>query len=376
MRKSILLIFSALAVAGLLFLIGFTGSSPVNERTANFETGAPGHEAIGELAFDPQGILFYGDSPGASVYALDTGGEAPLVSGQPLDVPDVRGKIAQKLGAAAEDIAIQDMAVHPVSQQPWLSLRRGEGNSASWHLVTVSSEGAIEEVDLGNVRFSRYELSTAPPADATDRRGRSLRSSSITDLSYADGQVYVAGLSNEEFASGFRRIAFPFGGEESLTTLEIYHVSHGQYETNAPIRTFLPYSANGENYIVAGYTCTPLVLFPADNLRDGQHVRGKTVAELGNRNRPLDIIPYTDNSGRESLVIANSSYSVMKVDPAQFDGQPHLDQPLEEGQHTKGVDFEELPYENVLHMDKLDGEHLVMLQRQDDGTTDLKSVRN
>ncbi len=375
MRKSVILSLSALVVAGLVFMIGFTGNDSGNEYAAHFETGAPDHMAIGELAFGPEGILFYGDSPGASLYAMETEAGA-ADAGEPLNVSDVADKIAQTLGAAAEDISIQDMAVHPISGQAWISLSRGEGNNASWHMMTVSADGSIEEVGLENVSFSKFELSTAPGPDATNRRGQSLRSASITDLSFAGGKVYVAGISNEEFSSGFRQVNFPFGGEEALSTLEIYHVSHGQYETNAPIRTFVPYAVNGSNYIVAGYTCTPLVLFPMDNLGDGEHVRGKTVAELGNRNRPLDIIPYTDSSGSESLVIANSSYSVMKVDPAQFDDQPHLDQPLEEGQHTKGVEFEELPYEDVLHMDKLEGEYLVMLQQQDDGSVDLKSVRN
>lgn len=373
MKKTLFSSLAVVIVTGLIFTAGFTGSE-VNEYTANFETGAPGHMAIGELAFGPEGILFYGDSPGASVYAFDTQDRESNMTSNPLNVKDVQRKIAQKLGAGTDDISIQDMAVNPVSHKAYISLRREQGNVASYHLLTVAGDGTIEELDLSNVRFSRFKLNNVPSSGATDRRGNSLRSSSITDLSYANGKVYVAGISNEEFSSGFRQIAFPFKGKESLSTLEIYHVSHGQYETNAPIRTFVPYTIDGSNYIVAGYTCTPLVLFPMDNLKDGQHVRGKTVAELGSRNRPLDIIPYTDGNGRDALMIANSSYSVMRVNPTDFKGQSHLDQPLEEGNKTKGVAFESLDYENVIHMDNLNGEYMVMLQKMDDGTTDLRSI--
>jgi hypothetical protein len=38
---------------------------------------------------------------------------------------------------------------------------------------------------------------------------RPLRVSSVTDLAYADGKVYVSGLSNQEFSSTFRSIPFP-----------------------------------------------------------------------------------------------------------------------------------------------------------------------
>ncbi|MDR8391776.1 hypothetical protein NC796_11520 [Aliifodinibius sp. S!AR15-10] len=374
MKRTLFLSLAVVIVAGLAFTAGFTSSSEINEYTANFETGTPGHMSIGELAFGPEGILFYGDGPGASIYALDTEDKQGSLSSDAININDIHGKIAQKLGAGPDDISIQDMAVNPFSHKVYISLRRGQGNNASYHLLTVSNESTIEEVGLSNVRFSQFELNNVPSPEATDRRGNSLRSASITDLSYADGQVYVAGISNEEFASGFRQIAFPFKGKESLSTLEIYHVSHGQYETNAPIRTFLPYSMDGSSYIVAGYTCTPLVLFSADDLKDGQHVRGKTVAELGNRNRPLDIISYTDTNGNESLMIANSSYSVMRVSPADIKRQSHLDKPLNDGEKTSGVTFESLEYENVRHMDNLNGKYVVMLQQMDDGTIDLRSI--
>ena len=68
--------------------------------------------------------------------------------------------------------------------------------------------------------------------------------------------MYVAGLSNEEFASNFRRLAFPFNDHMDATSLEIFHVAHGRYETHAPVRTFMPFEIDGEPQILAAYTCT------------------------------------------------------------------------------------------------------------------------
>ena len=62
----------------------------------------------------------------------------------------------------------------------------------------------------------------------------------ITQLKYVDHKVLVAGLSNEQFSSAFRRMAFPFTNAKETTTLQIYHVSHKRSETQAPVMTFTP----------------------------------------------------------------------------------------------------------------------------------------
>src|SRR6202035_934956 len=61
-----------------------------------------------------------------------------------------------------------------------------------------------------------------------------LRTSTVTDMAWVDGLLLVAGASNEEFSSTLRRIPFPFSGDLVSNSLEIYHVSHGKYETASP----------------------------------------------------------------------------------------------------------------------------------------------
>jgi len=82
-------------------------------------------------------------------------------------------------------------------------------------------EGEELEIGGGTIRIARH------PA----------RTGTVTDLAYVDGTVLVAGMSNEEFSSNLRRIPFPFTGDMSDNSLEIFHVSHGQWETAAPIRS-------------------------------------------------------------------------------------------------------------------------------------------
>ena len=81
-----------------------------------------------------------------------------------------------------------------------------------------------------------------------------------------------------------------------------YHVSHGQWETAAPIRTFVPYQGGAS--ILASYTCTPLVHFPLADLQPGSHATGRTVAELGAGNQPLDIVAYTPRRERAPAHLA------------------------------------------------------------------------
>ena len=116
------------------------------------------------------------------------------------------------------------------------------------------------EVPLKEVPFARTAIEDAPAEDderedinlaQDDREGEDyetsdgghfrlsrdrLRTLTVTDMSYLDGVLLVAGASNEEFASTLRRIPFPFNGGSRANSLEIYHVSHGKYETASPIR--------------------------------------------------------------------------------------------------------------------------------------------
>ncbi len=74
----------------------------------------------------------------------------------------------------------------------------------------------------------------------------------------------------------------------------------------------MAYRIENEPYLLAAYTCTPLVKVPVSDLKAGAHVKGTTIAELGNRNRPLDMIVY-QKDGKDYILMTNNSRGVMKI---------------------------------------------------------------
>src|SRR5262249_9343838 len=178
----------------------------------------------------------------------------------------------------------------------------------------------------------------AAKAGAPTKKGASARGQSLTALAYPAGRVFLAGLSNEEFSSRLLAIPFPFNDSTDGAAVEIYHGSHGRFETKSPVRTFVAYQIKGEPYLMAAYTCTPLVKVPVSDLKAGAHVKGTTIAELGNHNRPLDMVVY-QKGDRDYLLIANSSRGIMKLKTEGADSAESITSRVPD---TKG-----LPYETI-----------------------------
>ncbi|MEO1053000.1 MAG: hypothetical protein AAFX87_20360 [Bacteroidota bacterium] len=347
--------------------LAFAGTDKPTSLKANFVLGSPEIQSINAITFGPEGVLFIGDSKSGKIFAIDTQDEEKVESVEAVAVKKVDEQLAALMGTTADNIAIQDMAVNPLSKKVYLAVHKTDGTPA---LLTLENE-AWKPVDLSNIKYSEQSLENLLADDAKDRRGRSLRVWTVSDLGYHNGQVMVTGLSNQEFSSTFRSLAFPFKKEQAQTSLEIYHVAHGRYETYAPIKTFTTAELGGKQHIVASYTCTPLVVFPMDQLKSGQHVKGRTIAELGNRNSPLDIITI-EKEGKKYLLMANSSRAVMKIGYDKLEAfSQSLTNPLSERGGTEGVDFIALPFVNVLQMDKLDNNQVLMLQRRANGDLDL-----
>ncbi len=352
----------------------------------DFDLGQPNIRAMSCLAFDPNGVLFVGDSKSGAVFALDMAPGEPPSDAANVAMTDVEARLAARLGTSAGEVMIHDLAVHPINRKVFLAVSRGRsGWSDRWQLpnevadadvlLTIDAEGNIEESALDEAAFVRVELPNPVDADKQHpwKAGAKLRSDTITDMAWVDGTLFVTGLSNEEFASTLWRVPFPaLGGAEgdvTATTLEIYHGAHGAYETHAPIRTFVPFEAAGEAQILAAYLCTPLVTFPAGDLEAGAHVKGRTLAELGSGNYPLDMVSYT-TGGRDRVLIANSNLPLMVIeaaDIAAFEGEINA---KPEG-YLAGVPYEPRSGSGILQLEVLDPEHFVALQRMPGGTLDL-----
>ena len=362
MKKAYYLFGSA-----LLGLVLLASNDRFDGADYGFKNGTPAVQSVSALAFGPDGILFIGDSKSATIFALDTRDRTLVEKAKAVELKNVDRKIPSVLGTSPENITIQDLAVNPISKKLYCAVHGADGTPV---LLTIDGEN-IQPVSLKNIPYSAAEIANAPAEDSKDQRGRPMRVWAISDMSFADGHVMVSGLSNQEFSSTFRSIAFPFKKTQDQASLEIYHAAHGRYETYAPIKTFTTAELNGKKYLVASYTCTPLVLFPMDELKAGKHVRGRTVAEFGAGNTPLDIIT-VGKDGESYLIMANSSRPVMRVQYKNIEKyQGALTEPVQESYATAGVDFVNLPVVNVLQLDKLDDSQIVLLQRRVNGDLDL-----
>jgi hypothetical protein len=360
--------------SGLLALGVLTGSLAA-QAADGLQLGKPALKSIGPLAFAPNGVLLAGDTASASLFAIATGDTTRGDAAQRIAVEGIDAKVAALLGTTPAEIAINDIAVNPISHQAYLAVSRGRSADAMPVLVRVKLDGTLEQVSLESVRYAKVDLTNAPAAPAAGApapRGGSQRAQSITDIGFADGKVIIAGLSNEEFASTLRMVNYPFSGNLASTGVEIYHGAHGRFETNAPIRTFTTITTGNTSRLLAAYTCTPLVDLALSQLTPGAKVRGKTVADLGNGNQPIDMFVY-QKDGKNFLLMSNSSRGVMKVGIDGLDQTTRIESPVSDRKFD-GLTVDLLAdWKDVSHVDKFDNAYALVMQGKA-GSMNLQTV--
>ncbi|MEM7038595.1 MAG: hypothetical protein AAF570_16540, partial [Bacteroidota bacterium] len=284
-------------------------------------------KSLGVLEFSDEGILFAGDNTSGAVFAYDFSEAQAKSDPFEVNVYQIDEKVASTLGTAPKNIQINDIAVHPKSCEVYLSVTRGHGAEALPALIRVNSAQTLENIDLTKVEFTRQALTNipdeghkmvlrgtlgAPPTEKEIAKSKiSLRTLSIVSMEYHNGGLYVAGISNEEFNSVLRHLPYPFNGEEKVSEIEMYHIAHDRYETRAPIRAMVARELNGIDYLVAAYTCSPLVLIPISDLKDGAKVKAKSLGDMGN-GQPIDMVPFK-MKGEEMLFVTNNSRSPRSI---------------------------------------------------------------
>ena len=189
-------------------------------------------------------------------------------------------------------------------------------------------------------------------------------------MKWRNGDLFIAGLSNQDFSSTLRRLSYPFNGKSSTSSIEIYHAIHDQLETRAPIRAMTFAELEGKPYLVAAYTCTPLVTIPLENLQDGAHIHGKTIAELGYGNTPGNMISYeiAEYDGKKTSYILltniNSNSDVISVASIEEANKvPGLSSPPEHLTDTSGLQSVRAPLVGVLRIDNQNDQSFVVLRR-------------
>jgi hypothetical protein len=357
--------------------VAFVPVAWADDATTGMKKGTPTLKQAGALAFGPDGVLFVADAPNATVYAIATG-DTTTANVKTLSIEKIDEVIGGLLGTTGSDILINDLKVNPSSGNVYMSVARGKGPDAAAAVVRVGADGKAIELPLKDVTFSSVKLDNASKNPG--------RSPTITSIAYHKGDLYVAGMTTQEWESNLKAIPFPF--TESTTKgagVQIYHGAHGKYETQAPIQTFMAYDIAGQTHLLASYTCTPLVKFPVAEIKKGDKVKGTTVAELGNMNRPLDIIAYTKD-GKDFALIANAARGVMKVSldgvdkieeitaPVRGGGQPELNNDASTtkrvGGATAGLKYEtQKNLDGTMQLDKLNDTTAVVVRKTSKGTS-------
>jgi len=291
-------------------------------------------EFAGALEFSDTGTLFVGDNYKGAIYAIDiTGGSAPDQV-MPVNIGDIDFKIADVLGVARSAVAINDMIVHPITADIYISTTRIGNFESAPAIMKVSQQGEVELLDLTAFAFQKQMLNNYPDLDTTFRPrglGKSpplardiakgeirLNSLAIMDMEFYQGELFVSGVATENFLSTLRRIPYPFTEEQAVANVEMYHISHDQFETRAPIRAMSIQEIDGKTQLVAAYTCSPIVTIPLDDIVDGAKITARTLMDYGN-GQPLDMLSYSLN-GENMLFLTNNSRSPYVIPVASLNG--------------------------------------------------------
>jgi hypothetical protein len=334
----------------------------------------PSFSSIGPLTFAPDGTLFAADRTSASIIAMKVP-DVDVKVGDPFGtlgtkgVDNIDAKIGALLGTDAAGVTITDLAVHPTTKHTYLSVMRGTGPEAQAALVRVDGTGQVFLVPFEKTSFTSVSL---PNPASVNPNGRGGRAQSVTDLGFVNGRLYVAGLSNEEFASKLWSVGYPFASVDNGASIEIFHGNHGGLETRSPVMAFVPFTIGSELNILAGYTCTPLVKIPVQALKAGTKVVGTTIAEFGAGNQPLDLLVYR-KGGKDFLLMSNSKHGVIKVGTDGFATASPITARVVSA--TGGVPFESIgAMVNVEQMDLLDAGHTIVISRGAAGGRNLMAV--
>ncbi|WP_149760467.1 hypothetical protein [Neomesorhizobium albiziae] len=316
-------------------LIASTISGLVPTQSQGASAGKSGSDPLqsaGVLAFGPDNVLFVGDIKGAAVHAfalrasdLTPQLDVELGNFHNFEGRDfVRGvdqKLAAIFGTTYDKIVINDLVVHQPSQQLFISVERGRSTDALPAIVKVN-HGELEVLDLAAIPHSQVAIPNLPDPEAM-LEFEPQRTFAITDVKYYGGEIFVTGVSNQRFASTLHRIPYPFSDRMTTSTVEIWHPVHGEFETRAPIIRQLIREVQGKPYLFGVYGCTPLVRFPLAALKDGAHVRGDVIGELGYGSNPLDMLTFTDPfDQKEYLLVTIDVRSASRIAVADLGTAP------------------------------------------------------
>lgn len=359
------------SIAGLTTLLALS----LSVSAAN----ADALKSVSVLQFGPENTLFVGDGMAGSIHAYATQTIENPMAQAGFNLRDLDREIATLVGVNADDVRIKDLAIHPESKEAYIAVSYIAGDSYSPAVVIANQSGQLRVMDTASPQSSLAINNTIEDGFAFYDRV-DVRSLTFTDLDFHKDKLYISGLSNADFAANLWSASYPFDGTTSTTSVEIYHTTHNQQETRAPIRTMMISQIDGVDMVLAAYTCTPLVAFPLSDLTDGGHVSGKSIAELGYGNTPIDMISFdaTNFQTQEQypvMLMTNKNQSAQVVPMTSIVdavASEAISQPISFGA-TAGVDINDIPLTGILQADEQNA-YMITTIRRDAEEGDLELV--
>jgi hypothetical protein len=203
--------------------------------------------SVSKLAFGPDNVLFVGDWKAARVHALSLPAGTPNRGDATFNIVDLEALLAKSFGGAK--VYVEDMAARPGTAEVYLAL--GVGAKRTPAVVAVTPNQAVRRLDLKTIKATSVSLKNVSTSNFNFWKETPERSFTVTDMKWNSGELFVAGLSNQDFASTLRRIPYPFTDKQTMTSVEIFHTTHNQIETRAPIRAMSFATLGGKPYLIA-----------------------------------------------------------------------------------------------------------------------------
>ena len=291
-------------------------------------------KSVSRLAVGPGNVLFLADWKDAKVHALTLPDAPARPAGTAFNILDLEPLLSAQVGGAK--VTVEDMVARPGTAEVYIAVSYGRAKAPA--LIRVTSDRHARRLDLKQAKTTSVALRDAPSASGVIWRDLPERSFTVTDMKWRDGELFIAGLSNQDFSSSLRRVKYPFDAKQTMASIEIYHTGHNLVETRAPIRAMSFATLAGRPYLIAAYICTPIVTIPLDDIQDGAHLRGKTIAELGYGNTPADLIPYSKTEGgqsRDYLMLLNFERGASAIPLSQVEAanaKPGIESVVQFGQ--------------------------------------------
>jgi hypothetical protein len=333
------------------------------------DQGNPKLKTIEAIAFGPDGMLLI--AGGSQVVSVETG-DTKATMWKKTEIADIDKLLAAKLGLTAKDIEIRKLVVNPASRKAYVAVQNLKANASV--ILTIDGEGKVAEFPLENVKYTSYNLQ-AGKAEVKK----------VSDIAWAGGKIVAATQAADTFASRVFTInpAAKDGSPTQIST-KTYHVGHGKWETQAPLRVLMPYDDNGKASVVGSFTCTPIVKYNVEDAKNDGQVTGSSVVELGTGNTPRRMFAY-ERDGKKYILISvgrnnkkpafnfPSAYWVARVDADLLKETTNINEkaPWRVGGKTLVGDRVQVAkeYFGTLQMDKLDGTRALAILESKNGMT-------